>query len=289
MSGWHRALAVGALAALFVAAAGLRGAEDPVPAAPAAAVDHRRPGLEAAPRIEAASTRANATARLQAAMAATSLRDTQPDGDWSVGSDGRVQPGLALRRRFDHYLALQGELSPEALRPLLLQQVAEQHGPLAAADIGALWDRYVALQRHAWRTQADPRDPWSIGPALDERVRVRREQLGIAVAEAFYGEEHAALQALLAQVHAGMAPTKVGEDVLPPPQPDAAAREAEVVQAWAAWNARLAAAHEAIGRLRRAPELSAPQRDAAVEAWVEGHFSADERLRARALLGLPPA
>lgn len=289
-----RWLAFGALALLLavlgLAGLGLSGAGD----APRPAGDVRRstaaaPWADEAPVAASDVAPAPLPALSPAVLAASSLRGTEADGDWSVGPDGRLRPTLALRRRFDYYLALQGEVPLASLRPALVAQAAAQHGAAAAEAIGALWDRYLALQRHPWRTRVDLRDPSTLSPAWDERRRVRREHLGPEVAQAFYGEEDAALAALVAQVNGGQAPAAPPAETPPvAPHPEAAQREAALAEAWAAWDRRLADAQAAVARLRGAPELSAPQRDAAVDAWIDGHFDTDERLRARALLGLPP-
>ena len=100
-------------------------------------------------------------------------------------------------------LSLLGEASLDELTAFIGHDVEDLAGPAAAQQVLDVWQRYVALQRHAFQQQADPRDRRSLLPALAERQQVRRQLLGAAVASAFYADEEAQLQALLQ----GTAPT----------------------------------------------------------------------------------
>ncbi len=55
---------------------------------------------------------------------------------------------------------------------------------------------------------------------------------------------------------------------------------------WAAWQQRIDAARVEWTGLQGAADLSDLQRKAAMERYVQAHFSADERRLAQALLGL---
>ena len=66
--------------------------------------------------------------------------------------------------------------------------------------------------------------------------------------------------------------------------PDAAAREAQVQAEWQQWTQRIEAARSQVQQLRQAPELSELQRSAAIDAYLNQHFSGSELLRAKALL-----
>jgi lipase chaperone LimK len=245
-------------------------------------------GSDADALAPAASSTGGKTAgnTAEATSPSNSLANTQLDGDWSIGPNGQPQPSLALRRRLDYFLLLQGEVAISTLTAQIRQQVQAAHGAAAAQQIIAVWDNYLRLQKHNWATQANPqrRDTW--GPALAERTAVRRELLGIAWAEAFYADEENALRQMIAQANSGLPVTAAKQASDPIALPDAAERIAVHETQWQAWEQRLATARSHIAQLRSAPELSAPQRSAAITAYIHQQFSGGELLRAKALLNL---
>jgi lipase chaperone LimK len=215
-----------------------------------------------------------------------SLRDTEADGSWRADARGHLVLERAVRRRFDYWLSALGEATPEALAPRVLEAARRELPTLAADEVADLWARYLALQRHAWQRAVQPADPASWRTALEERQSVRRQTLGREAAEAFYGDEERALWDEILAREAGR-PAPAQAEVQAPEHPQAAERVAEVEAQWADWERRLAAARVELARLRGAPELSAPQRAAAVDTWLARHFKAGEQIRVRALLGLP--
>ena len=127
-------------------------------------------------------------AALRKRLAKSGLRGAEPDGAIVVGADGRLHPDRALRRLFDWYLALSGELPLVDIRTLLGADVRDTHGDTIATGVLALFDRYLDLQRAMA----------AIAPELDGHTRLdalralRRQWLG-ASAEAMFGDEEAAL------------------------------------------------------------------------------------------------
>ena len=221
----------------------------------------------------------------------SSLADTQADGTWSIGPDGQAQPSLALRRRFDYFLLLQGERDIAALTADIQRQVSAAHGQIAAQQVMALWRSYLQLQQHPWTTQVDMQRPSTWSSALTERSMKRREQLGIAWAEAFYRDEENDLRQLIAKSNGqangqDLTTASAAERNLPTALPDAPQRQAEVDAEWQQWSKRLEAARSHIAKLQQAPELSEPQRADAVAAYVTSQFSGSELLRVKALLKL---
>jgi lipase chaperone LimK len=216
----------------------------------------------------------------------SSLADTQADGSWSIGPNGQAQPSMALRRRFDYLLLLQGERSLAALTAEIQRQVLAAHGAIAAQQVLALWNSYLQLQQKQWLTQVDMRQPSSFASALSERSLVRRELLGIAWADAFYREEEDALRQQIAKSNGQTMAASSQEADLPAVLPDAALRQAEVDAEWQQWRQRLEAARAHVAQLQQAPELSATQRTEAVVAYINSQFSGTELLRAKALLKL---
>ena len=217
----------------------------------------------------------------------SSLADTETDGSWSIAANGQAQPNIALRRRFDYLLLLQGERSLAALTAEIQRQVLAAHGAVAAQQVVALWHSYVQLQQKQWKTQVDMLRPTTWASALTERSQVRRELLGIAWADAFYREEEDALRQQIAKSNGQtVAAAPSPEANLPAVLPDAVLRQAEVDAELQQWQRRLEAARAQVAQLQQAPELSVTQRTEAIAAYINSQFSGTELLRAKALLKL---
>lgn len=212
----------------------------------------------------------------------TSLAGTQPDGDWSVGANGQLLPSHALRRRFDYYLTLVGEVPLDSLRALVLQQASAELREPALGAVMALWDRYVALQQTPWKHAVDlrRRDTWA--QALAERSQGRRAALGDDWAQAFYGEEERELAATITG-QAAPAPPSPGIGA-PTPHPQATEREAAITAQWQQWEQRLAQARESVQALAADPNLSPAQRAEQADQLLARQFEGSELVRARSLL-----
>jgi lipase chaperone LimK len=215
------------------------------------------------------------------------LRGTALDGGWGMDAAGALQPTLALRRRFDHVLQLQGQLSLAQISRYLRELAADDLNPAQTDAVMAVWERYLSLQQTTYASVVRLDDPDSLAPALAERQQARRQWLGPAWAQAFYGDEEAALTELILRP-AAPAPAMA--------LIDRSALSAAAQQRLAAEEARqadfqhkLTQARAALPALQQAPELSAPQRQQAVQAWLDQHFDAAEQRRVRALLALPPS
>lgn len=224
----------------------------------------------------------------------SSLRGAALDGSWSeLDAQGKLKPALALRRRFDQLLTLQGETSLEQIAAFAAHDARAALGPDGARQVMDVWSRYLALQSYEFRTRVDLRDRNSWAAALAERQPVRRNLLGNEWAQAFYADEEAQLKTLIQQPAASENErvannntNAAGIDVAALP-PDARQRLADEQAAWADWEKRLAQAQQEWARLRAATELSDPQRAAAIEQWIQPRFDAGEQRRVRALLQLP--
>lgn len=261
--------------------------------APAASLHAPQAGAAAAPpRAAAASSPGQFTQWL---AERSSLRGAAPDGSWGeFDAQGRLKPALALRRRFDQLLTLQGEATLEQIAAFAEHDASTALGPAGAQQVMQVWRRYLELMRYEFRTRVDLRDRNSWAAALAERQPVRRNLLGAEWAAAFYAEEEAQLQAAAREPAvppadaAAPAANAAGIDVAALP-PEARQRLADEQAAWADWEKRLALARDEWARLQSAPELSAPQRAAAIEQWMLPRFDAGEQRRVRALLQLPAA
>jgi lipase chaperone LimK len=141
------------------------------------------------------SVAATATPTTRPAVAATpptpdwpaSLRDSTPDGAVTLDATGRVHTDLPLRRLFDYFLSAIGEMDIAGIRALLIAHVRALHGDAVAAQVAALFDRYVDYQRALSSVPAVPGEDLR---ARHERLReLRLRLLDPAMAEAFFGDE----------------------------------------------------------------------------------------------------
>lgn len=246
------------------------------------------------------SVRASAVARPEepAAAAATAdhafdrwvatrsaLRGSALDGGWGLDAQGRLQPSSALRRRFDHLLQLMGQAPMERITDLLARQAQADLQADDAAGVLRVWHAYLGLLADPGRASLQAGE--TPAAALAERRLLRRQWLGIAWAEAFYAEEEAALALHLAGGPPPSAPPALIDRAALPPE--ALQRLAEEEARQARWQQMLADTRDEVQRLRAAPELSAPLLAAALDRLVNERFATgSDRLRARALLGLPP-
>ena len=224
-------------------------------------------------------------------LASTSLAGTQPDGQWAFDAQGQLRKDFALRQRLDYFLTLLGEQPLDQVRALVQQKARTELPESAVKQLMQLWDRYVQLQQHAFKTSVDLRQPSGWSAALLERQSVRRELLGADVAYAFYAHDERELQSMLARVNSGTG----GSASAPPealaasiaPLADAPQREAQLQSEWKEWDQRIEAARVQVQRLQAAPEMSSKQRQSAVQELLASQFpQSSERLRAASLLGL---
>jgi len=212
----------------------------------------------------------------------SSLRGVSLDGAWDIDSEGRLKPTMALRRRFDQLLSLTGEAPLEEITAYVERDVTALAGPAAAQQVLDVWRHYIELQKHAFNLQVDMRDRNTWAPALAERQQVRQRLLGDAVARAFYADDDAMLQAVLASPPAAAGGFQsIDKSTLPP---DAAQRLRQEEVAWADWERRLADARREQSSLQSHDEMSQAQRDDALARYIGQRFKADELVRVRALL-----
>jgi len=217
----------------------------------------------------------------------SSLRGADFDGAWDVDAQGRLHPTMALRRRFDQLLTLAGEATLDDITAYIGHDVRELAGADAAARVLDVWQRYLALQRYAFHTQADPQDRSTWGAALAERQQARRTLLGEEVAAAFYADEERQLAQLLSQPTAqGMQAMQAAAIDKATLADDARERLDREDAAWADWQRRLGAARGEIDTLRAAQQLSDLQKREAIDAVIARGFDAQEAVRVRALLHL---
>lgn len=255
-----------------------------------------------APAATASATRPAAAVR-EHLFTRGSFAGTQLDGDWSIGPDGKPQPSIQLRRRFENYLLAQGEASLPEIRSLVEDDARRAHGDVSAAAVLVVWDKYMQLRQHDFRHRFDQSDRSTWRPFFDELKAARRHILGRDWAQAFFAAEEAEFEQFVAQLESGQAPPPDPGAPVPQMGPgkdaatvraervarygEAAAQRLEQADAeWADWERRLQAARAEWARLKQSPELSEPQRREAMDRHIDGQFQPDEQRRVRALLDL---
>ena len=216
----------------------------------------------------------------------SSLRGVELDGAWEARADGQLQPTIALRRRFDQLLSLLGEATIEELQGFIAYDVENLAGADAAQRVLDLWQRYVMLQQHAFRSRPDMHDRRTWAPALAERQQVRRQLLGADAAAAFYADDEQQLQALI-QGQPPVTPAPVHAVDRARLAPDALDRLQKEEAAWADWERRLADARRELAALNGQAQLSPLQRGEAMDRFIAQRFDSGEATRVRALLQLP--
>lgn len=146
--------------------------------------------LPSVPELALPAATAEQLAAVRHALQAGSLRDTEVDGEIALEADGRVRLDLQLRRWFDYHLSVIGEASPQAIRAYLAEELARTRPPHVQAQVLAALDRYLqylaAIDQMAAQlgpADADRRDAWL--------RQLRRQVLGEALSQGFFGEEEA--------------------------------------------------------------------------------------------------
>lgn len=228
---------------------------------------------------------------------------TEPAGDWCVNVQQQLEPCEALRQRIEYYLLGLGEVGIADIRALIEDEARKAHGPVLAAQIMALFDKYWQIRTYDWKSHFIQSDRTTWMPVFQEQRSVRRQILGQPWADAFFQEEETHFQAYYAQLESGQAaPPDSGEPVpqmAPGGDPqavradrvakygeEAADRLAKVDADWGDWDKRLNAARLEQTRLQTAPNLSDLQRQHEMWRYVEDNFKDNERVRVKALLKL---
>jgi len=157
----------------------------------------------AAGYLATASPSSDADSRRTSGLPA-SLQGSEPDGEITLDASGRVLITLGLRRLFDYFLSAIGELDVPAIRALLLTHVRELHGSAAAAEVAAIFDRYVDYQRAL--SAAESGLPRAMNQRLAFAKQLRRSFFDAAAATAFFGEEEAYAEYTLARMRIGRDP-----------------------------------------------------------------------------------
>lgn len=230
-----------------------------------------------------------------------SFAGTEPSGDWCATPDKQLKPCKGLRGRFEYYILGLGEVTIAEIRALIQDEARRDLNDKLAAEIIDIFDKYWKIRTYDWRNQFVQSDRSTWMPVFEEQKSVRRQILGQAWADAFYGDDEKHFLEYFAQLESGQPPPPdVGEPV---PQmeagkdpaavraervarygEDAANRLDAVDKQWDEWERRLAAARAEWARIQAANNLSEPQRQAEMQRYVDEHFQDKEQIRVKALL-----
>lgn len=235
-----------------------------------------------------------------------SFQHSVATGSWCI-THGRLRPCYGLRQRFEYHLLAIGILPVDDIRRLVEDDARQAHGAALAAAIMKVWDDYRAVRTYVPQHAFDPQDATTWQPVFEELRLARRRLMGPAWADAFFGQEESDFRAHTRDRAPGLAPlADTFADEGAPIPPLSAGQSAEAVYAeraarygraaadrlasldeeWADWERRLEAAKAERSRLAQQPELSALQRDQALQAYIQSHFKPDEIRRVHALLHL---
>jgi hypothetical protein len=230
--------------------------------------------------------RAHDLPALRARLAAGPLANSTPDGSLPCAAGG-LAPSIEVRRRFDWYsqaLAPSGaedRLDTLEVEALLEQDAKAACGEVAAQQIRTLWRGYIAIAAEPGARAAD------LGARASALKAAQQAQLGQQWAEAFFGDDHRALEARLggAADTGATAASSAASLALTSPSASAqaSAAVAELQARWADFDRRIAEAGREWRALGEQGAATPAQADALLNRW----FSADERVRASALLNLP--
>lgn len=193
--------------------------------------------------------------------ASGSLRGTDLDGAWAAPGKRREAEALLLRR-FDHLLTALGETSLPELRRYIEREVTREHGATAAQEALAAWDAHLAVLRGEPQAQSPDSSAPEPAPRTPPRPVPLPRTLLLPDPPATDAEAQDLHRQRVAQLGAAAAERLRAQD-----------------QSRWDWARRLDAARAALQALP----------PAAKDAELARRFSGRELLRARALLGLPPA
>jgi hypothetical protein len=207
-----------------------------------------------------------------------------PPNAWSV-IGGQLVPGRALRDRFDSYLPLGRGVTMVEVRAALALDAQADLGAVLSRQVLTVWDRYARLQTHEWRVPFNNSTPSTWQATLNEQHQVRRQLLGTDWAEAFFSDDEAALQRLMANAALAAAPPSATDvDQVMALAPPAAGGGGGVVPDW---HQRSEEARREWARLVQDASLDEGQRLLRMKHYLQLKFTDEETDRIEAELSLP--
>ncbi|MDI1260103.1 hypothetical protein [Aquabacterium sp.] len=217
----------------------------------------------------------------------------RPAGGWAPKAwsvlGGKLVPGRALRERFDSYLPLGKGVTMVEVRATLEQDAQADLGQANSVQVLAIWDRYARLQNHDWQHPFNGSEPKGWQATLNEQHRVRRQWLGADWAEAFFGEDEAALQRRIANLVASPRQPAASslDDVLSKAPASAGVVASAASGARGDWRARAGKAGQEWAHLMQDASLDEGQRLIRIRLYLQQNFSGPEAARLERDLQLP--
>lgn len=229
------------------------------------------------------------------------LQGTEPAGEWCVTPALSLKPCHGLRSRFEYYLLGLGQATTKEIRSLVNDEAQRAHGALLASQIMSVFDQYCLVRNYEWTSRYSQSDRSTWTPLFEEQKAVRRRILGIAWAEAFFGNDEQHFVDHLAQLESGRPPPPDPGEPVPQISPgrdpgavrtervtrygeEAADRLAQVDADWEAWDRRVTAARNEWERLQASGNLSTQQKQEAMNLYLNEQFHGKERIRAKGLI-----
>lgn len=165
----------------------------PVPVAELNSVQEQTRSVMAL-RMASASQGLNPLAN-QATRDQTSLKGTQIDGAYPVGSDGHLLLNVSIKERFEYFLSTLGEFSLEEVLDLVREDIRSELTEPARSEALALFEDYIAYKRSLVELEKqlgsaasfEQYDMSNMRLRLDQLRDKRREYLSAEAADAFFG------------------------------------------------------------------------------------------------------
>lgn len=121
----------------------------------------------------------------------TSLSGSTSDGAVNFNAFGEVQIDSDLHQLFDHYLSMAGEQPIETIRSMMLNTAGELLSQNQLSQLQAHFDRYIDYLKLAEEHANIHLNTTDGLEHIEVISQLRRDLLGEAMAEAFFGEEEA--------------------------------------------------------------------------------------------------
>nr|ACP20255.1 Lif [Pseudomonas sp. 24] len=122
-------------------------------------------------------------------------------GSVALYSDGSLEYTLALRHLFDHFLGLAGsaEHIPAARNALVRHLQTQTLDPSAERDVLDAFERYMDYLRAAEQVELSSYEAGDLERTFDLLFGLRRSLLGNRLADAFFSDDEAREQVIIAQ------------------------------------------------------------------------------------------
>lgn len=122
---------------------------------------------------------------------AASLAGTQVDGAVAAGPDDQLLLGAGIHQLFDYFLSSLGEENLDTIQQRIAYYLQQNLPATAALQAWDLWGRYLHYRHSLAQIPAANANPTELAHTLAARNALRRNLLGTAASQAFWGPEQA--------------------------------------------------------------------------------------------------